>query len=42
MFLDLLWLSSQRLPETRRFLVLNEGGDLSLPLAFIFIYLFGK
>lgn len=42
MFLDLLWLTSQRLPETWRFLVLYEGIDLSLPPAFIFIYLFCK
>lgn len=42
MFLDLLWLSSQRLPETWRFLSLHEGVDLSLRLAFIFIYLLCK
>lgn len=41
-FLDLLWLSSQRLPEAWRLLVLHEGGDLRLPFTLVLVDLFCK
>ena len=42
MFLDLLWLSPQRLPETWRLLVLHDGCDLCLSFTLILIDLFCK
>lgn len=41
-FLDLLWLSSQHLPEPWWLLVLHERCDLRLPFTLILIYLFRK
>lgn len=40
--LDLFWLSSQNLPESRGLLVLHEGHNLCFPLTLILIYLFSK
>lgn len=42
MFLDVLWLSSENLPEGRRLLALPQRCNLCLPLALILIYLFSK
>lgn len=40
--LDLLWLSSEYLPEPWRLLALHEGCNLCFPLTLILIYLFCK